>query len=191
MKNPKRIVIVGASGVGKTSLINELTNKSTNKSKFNLDLQIIEEQARIICRELGYKSIYEIKEPNKFREQVLRYQIQAEEKLNEFISDRSTIDCWAHWLRWSMQRAMVDQSVNYYNQALNQALKYSHIIYIPKMFKTKKDNFRWANDNYQMQMDRLVKSILTDWGLMKRTYIVESKILKERKKEVLEYLNNS
>lgn len=181
-KEPKRIVLIGASGVGKTSLLKKIKN--------NLALQIIDEQARIICRELGFKSIYEIKDPNYFRQIVLKKQIEKEEKLNRFISDRSTIDCWVHWVRWSYQSAKTFESEKYYKKAFNQALKYSHIIYIPIMFKIKEDSFRWANIEYQNQIDRLVLNVLKDWGLMKRTHIIQSADLKTRVKEALNYLND-
>jgi len=181
-KTPKRIVLIGASGVGKTSLL--------KKFKDGIALQIIDEQARIICKELGFKNIYEIKNPNHFRQLVLKKQIEIEEQLNEFISDRSTIDCWVHWVRWSYESAKTFESEKYYQKAFHQALKYSHIIYIPIMFEITKDDFRWTNNEYQNQIDRLVLNVLKDWGLMKRTYIVESPILNNRAKEVLNYLND-
>lgn len=182
-KTQKRIVLIGSSGVGKTTLLNKIKNK--------LDLQIIEEQARIICTEQGFKNIYEIKDSNLFRQAVLKKQITLEERLKQFIADRSTIDCWVHWVRWSYESAKTYESEKYYNQAFKQALKYSHIIYIPIMFKIKKDDFRWANPEYQRQIDRLVISTLHDWSLMKRTHIIQSENINERVKEVLNHLNNS
>ncbi len=180
--NPRRIALIGSAGVGKTTLLNKL--------KDNVDLQIIEEQARVICKELGYKNIYDIKDPTKFRFLVLKKQIEAEEKLNQFISDRSTIDCWIYFLRWSYQEVKTYEAEKYYNLSFNQSKKYSDIIYIPRMFRTKDDNFRWADNDYQNQIDRLIRETLREWGLMKRTYIVQSKDLKERVKEVKDYLNN-
>lgn len=180
---PKRIAILGAAGVGKTTLLNKIQD--------SLDIQIIPEQARVICKELGYKNIYEIENPKKFRFLVLKKQIEKEEKLNNFISDRSTIDCWVHWVRWDFETSKTFESEQYFNLSYNQALKYSHIIYIPRMFKPKNDNFRWNNNDYQNQIDRLFKSILLEWDLMKRVHIIQSKDLKERIKEVLFFLNDA
>lgn len=180
--SPKRIVILGAASTGKTTLLNKIQGL--------LDIQIIPELARVICKELGYKNIYEIKDQMKFRFLVLKKQIERENKLNNFISDRSTIDCWVHWVRWNYESSKTYESEKYFNLSYMQALKYSHIIYIPRMFKAKDDNFRWNDEDYQNQIDRLFKGILLEWDLMKRTHIIQSKDLRSRVKEVLDFLND-
>jgi len=179
----KRIVIIGSAGVGKTTLAKKLTGK--------IELSLIPEQARIICKKLGYKNIYEIKDPHKFRYQVLKEQIKAEEKYKQFLSDRSTIDCWVHWVRWSWGSKKTYESEKYFNLSFNQALKYSHIIYIPRIIKPKEDGFRWNDESYQNQIDRLIKELLLEWSLMNRTYIVKSTKSNERVQEVKNYLEDS
>ena len=184
-KSQKRIVIIGSAGVGKTSLFESIQPK--------IHLKAIPEQARIVCKKLGYKNIYEIKDPSSFRFLTLKEQIKLEEKYKQFISDRGTIDCWVHWIRWSYSNAKTFTSEEYFKLATAQALKYSHIIYIPRIenIKAKNDGFRWNDENYQNQMDRLFKEVLLEWQLMSRTYIVKSKSLKERIKEVKTYLTDS
>ena len=177
-----RLVIIGSAGVGKTSLFDEIKKKT--------GLKAIYEQARVICQKMGYKNIYEIKDPNEFRFLTLKEQVRLEEKLNRFISDRSTIDCWIHWVRWSFESSKTYESEKYYKLAYNQALKYSHIIYIPRLIKPKTDGFRWNNEDYQNQIDRLFKETLLEWQLMSRTYIIQSNILKERVKETLDFTNH-
>lgn len=177
-KSPKRIVIIGSAGVGKTTLLNALSKKLTSK--------VIPEQARSICKRLGYKNIYEIEDPYNFRVLTLKEQIKLEERLKQFISDRSTIDCWIHYMRWSWSIRKTFESERYFRLAKNQALKYSHIIYIPRMFKIKhEDGFRWNNEDYQNQIDRLFREILLEWQLMHKTYIIQSNNLKDRIKEVI------
>lgn len=182
--SPKRIVIIGSAGVGKTTLLEKLKSK--------LGLKAIPEQARTVCKELGFKNIYEIEKPNYFRQLTLKTQIKKEEVLKEFISDRSTIDCWVHWVRWSWSSATTAESEKYYKLAFSQALKYSHIIFIPRSFtfKAENDGFRWNNEEYQNQIDRLFREILLDWNLMNRTYIIQSNNLNERIKEIKRFFKD-
>ena len=175
-KSPKRIVIIGSAGVGKTSLLNKVKDK--------IKLKVIPEQARILCKKLGYKNIYEISNHDKFRFDVLKEQIKLEEKYHEFISDRSTIDCWVHWMRWSWNSTKTYESEKYFKLAYAQALKYSHIIYIPRLFKSKEDGFRWNDEDYQNQIDRLFKEVLLEWDLMKRTHVINSSDLRARLNEI-------
>ncbi len=178
----KRIIIIGSAGVGKTTLLNNIKRK--------IGLTVIPEIAREICNRLGYKSIYEIKDHDKFRLLVLKEQLKLEEKYKEFLSDRSTIDCWIHWVRWSWNTKKTFESEDYFKLAFTQALKYSHIIYIPRMFKPKEDGFRWNNEDYQNQIDRLFRELLLEWELMSKTYIIQSKDLKNRTHEALTFLKN-
>ena len=186
MKHNKRIVIIGSAGVGKTTLFNSL--------KRRLGLKPINEIARDLCIRLGYKNIYEIKDQEKFRFLVLEEQIKLEEKYKEFISDRSTIDCWVHWVRWSWNKVETDrwgiyESEKYYELSRNQALKYSHIIYIPRLFKGKEDGFRWNDESYQKQLNRLFKETLFEWDLMKRVYIINSKDVNERVRDGIKFIS--
>lgn len=181
-KSPKRIVIIGSAGVGKTYLLNNI--------KSYTHLKVIKEQARVICQKMGYKNIYEIKDHDKFRFLVLKEQIKLEEKYKEFISDRSCIDCWVHLVRWSWNTQKTFESENYFELVYSQALKYSHIIYIPRLFKTKEDGFRWNNEDYQNQMDRLFREILLEWQLMNKTCIIKSTKLKDRINEIKDFLKN-
>lgn len=176
----KRLVIIGAASSGKTTLAKELSKK--------LRLKLIPEQARIICNKLGYKNIYNIKNTKEFRLLVLNEQIKLEEKYKNFISDRGTIDCWVHWLRWNIETAKSYESEKYYKLAKNQALKYSNIIYIPRLIKLKSDGFRWNDEDYQNQIDRLFKETLLSWELMSRTIVARSIKLKDRIREVLDNL---
>ena len=179
VKSKKRIVIIGSAGVGKTTLINSLNIVKLKK---------IPELARIICKDLGYKNIYDIKDQNKFRFLTLKKQIELEEKCKEFISDRSCIDCWVYWMRWSWESAKTNETEKFFAHCFNQAKKYSHIIYIPRIIKSKEDGFRWNDESYQKQVDRLFRSTLLEWDLMKRTFVIDSTNLKERVSRVKEFL---
>jgi predicted ATPase len=176
----KKIVITGASGVGKTTLASLLAKE--------LNLPVIPEIARDLCAQMGYKRIGDIPDQEKFKREVLKRQIEIEDKLGSFISDRSTIDCWVLWQRWNICTAMTHDSEQYYNQAKQQSEKYMRIIYVPPRLPPEDDEFRWTDLDYQKQVDRLVRMTLYDWQLLEKTHFVESVEINSRLNEILTLL---
>jgi len=179
---PIRLILTGASGVGKTSLVEKLAPM--------LDLKVIPELGRQICLEMGFDRIGDIPDQEGFKQKVLTAQVESEEKLSRFISDRSTIDCWVLWQRWNICSAMSYDTESYYDLARKQSQKYTHIIYVPPMFPPPEDGFRWTDRDYQKQIDRLVRMTLHEWGLLERTYVVRSEGLENRVSEVSRWLEN-
>ena len=167
--------------MGKTTLVEQLSPR--------LGLPTIPELAREICRELGYQRIGEIPDQEGFKRRVLDCQIELEDKLGSFISDRSTIDCWVLWQRWNLCSAMTYDSESYYGQARKQSERYTHVIYLPPMFPPPEDGFRWTEVDYQRQIDRLVRMTLYDWGLLERSYVVQSEGPERRLDEVMKWLS--
>ncbi len=166
--------------MGKTTLVDLLAPQ--------ISLPIIPELARKICDEMGYDRIGDIPDQDDFRRKVLEAQITAEENAQSFISDRSTIDCWVLWQRWNICQALTCDTESYYEHAKRQAAKYTHIIYIPPMFKPTEDGFRWIDPDYQKQIDRLVRMTLYEWELPERTLVVKSSDNKKRVEEVMNWL---
>lgn len=180
MTSQRRIILTGASGVGKTTLANELSN--------SLGLAVIPELGRDLCHEMGYKRIGEIPDQEGFKKEVLRLQIETEEQLGSFVSDRSTIDCWVLWQRWNICQAMSYDTEAYYDQSRKQADKYTQIIFVPPMFAVEDDGFRWTDADYQKQIDRLTRMTLFEWGLLDRTLVVKAASVEERLKEITSWL---
>ena len=178
----KRIIAIGASGVGKTTLVESLTPL--------LSLPVIPELGRALCAEMGNERIGEIEDQEGFKEKVLDAQIEEENNLGSFISDRSTIDCWVLWQRWNICSAMTYTTEAYYQKARNQAEKYTHIIYIPPMFKPVEDGFRWCDLDYQQQIDRLVRMTLYEWQLFDIVYEIKSDQPEKRVEEIESWLNS-
>lgn len=197
----KRIAITGASGVGKTTLAALLSE--------TLKLPLIPEVARELCRIRGFDNPAQIPDQQEFRNEVLDYQLKLEngvavdslfsdrtidetEKTGSedfsFLSDRSTIDCWALWQRWQICSAMTYDTESYYERCRKQATSYTHIIYIPPMFPPEEDNFRWTEPDYIKQLDRLTRLTIYDWCLLDRTYTITTDNLKHRQSEVLTWL---
>lgn len=181
--NRPKLIMTGASGVGKTTLVESLTPL--------LHLPVIAELGRDLCKEMGYERIGEIPDQEGFKQKVLDAQIDAENKLDGFISDRSAIDCWVLWQRWNICQAMTYTTEAYYEKARRQAQSYTHIVYVPPMFDPVDDGFRFADKDYQRQIDRMVRETLWQWNLYDRTYTITQNNLNDRKQEVLTWLENS
>jgi nicotinamide riboside kinase len=182
----KKIIVIGASGVGKTTLVEKLAPL--------LALPTIPEIGRILCSEMGYERIGDIPDQEGFKEKVLTTQIKTEDNLASFISDRSTIDSWVLWQRWNICQAMTYTTESFYEKARAQGQKYTHILYLPPMFKPTEDGFRWTNLDYQKQIDRLIRMSLHDFDLWPRTYTLKASQLEGRVQEALHFAapkNNS
>jgi predicted ATPase len=177
---PRRIIVTGASGVGKTTLVEELAPL--------LDLAVIPELGRRICQQMGYKTIGEIPDQEAFKETVLDAQIEIEDSLGDYIADRSTIDCWALWERWNINTAMTFRSEAYYQKCLARALLYTDVIYIAPAFAPPQDGFRWCDPDYQKQVDRIVKQTLFIFGLWEKAIKIETDDFNERVSMVMEAL---
>ena len=176
----KRIIITGASGVGKTTLVERLAPL--------LSLPVIPELGRDICKKMGYEKIGDIPEQEDFKRAVLDAQIAEEDKLGDFISDRSTIDCWVLWQRWNICSAMTFDTEAYYEKSLAQAKEYTHVIYVKPMFAASEDGFRWTEPDYQKQIDRLVRMTLYDFDLWGKTHTVVAEGIDKRVEEVKQWL---
>jgi predicted ATPase len=161
----KKIAIIGAAGVGKTTLLDAVI--ASNSEAISRQYTKIPEAVKILCEERGYKSPYDIpaEEIDKFREDVLDRQIELENNEECFIADRSVIDSWVYYMRWSWNSTKVEDAERFYQKAFEQAKNYDLLVYLPIMFEIEDDGFRWKNDTYQKQIDRLLLSVVKDWGL--------------------------
>lgn len=177
-----RIVLTGASGVGKTTLASLLGEA--------LRIEVIPEFARELCRQKGYESPTVIPDQNAFRNEVLNAQIEAESTRSEFIADRGTVDAWVMWQRWQICSAMTYDTEAYYERCRNQAARYTHIVYIPPMFSPPEDAFRWTEPDYIKQLDRLTRMTLYDWALWDRTYTIRTDQPEDRVAEVKAWLRS-
>lgn len=187
-----RIAIIGSAGVGKTTLLDALCAQGDCRVVASPLLAMtagytkIPEVVRVLCAERGYKSPYDIPEAeiHKFREDVLDRQIELEEGAGSFIVDRSTIDAWVYYMRWSWNSTDVEDAERFYQKAYSQAQKYDRLIYLPIAFELQDDGFRWNNPIYQKQIDRLLISTVKDWGLEGKLVELKSDVLDDRVNQI-------
>ncbi len=182
VRNRNKIAVTGASGVGKTSLAELLSR--------HLELDLIPELSRALCIQQGYSSPVEIPDQMQFRREVLDAQILAESSLERFVADRCSVDCWVLWERWQQCSAMTYDTESYYAKCRQNACKYDSIIYVPPLFSTPEDGFRWTDKDYIRQIDRLTRLALYDWGLLDRTYTITLDGLEARVLEFMRWLDS-
>lgn len=163
LSRKSKLAIVGAAGVGKTTLLNELFENPLVNETYTK----IPEVVRSVCAERGYESPYDIpeEEVHKFREDVLDKQIELENQAESFIVDRSCMDAWLYFMRWSWNSVDVEDSERFFQKAYAQTKKYDALIYLPISFELEDDGFRWNNKTYQRQMDRMFREYVRAWDL--------------------------
>lgn len=151
-----RIGVIGSHGVGKTTLVNEISEQ--------LKLKPITEVAR------NYDVNSKDKETLlKVQNLILNHQMLEESTLcnKGFISDRTTIDNLAYFiLNTESTRAELGK---YLEIAISNIDNYSHIFYIPIEFPLISDGFRNSNMCFQMKIDDKIIEILNCFNIKYHT----------------------
>lgn len=176
-----RIGITGSQGTGKSTLATALARM--------LDLPLITEQARRVAKEMGITSLKELKNDGEkgklFQLNCLTYQLAAERARSNsgFISDRTTIDNAAYWLKWHAHKWPSDTSNNYYKQAMTNIKNYDLVIYVPPEITPADDGFRSIDREYQLEIDFYIRTFL---ALSEANYITVQGSVEDRVNRVLE-----
>jgi hypothetical protein len=174
-----RVGVCGTHSVGKTSLLQKLTEEIKNKIPTAPDLYIIHELARREARDCGY----DIRSGNASQvghfQQVVMWKQMFEESLHQdgFVSDRTIFDMLAYrdyyqnafvvesgWLlgKQSISRYMADSEVL-------RTKRYDFLVYLPIEFDEVPDEARGANynlsttdDAFRLDIDRRIKSLVEE-----------------------------
>ena len=173
-----RIGILGAQGVGKTTLAEALSKE--------LEYPLIREVVRDVMKDMGITSPRELKDDveksTEFQRACLYRQIEEEGKHKNFVSDRTTIDNAAYWMKWHAHKNPSHVNTEYYQTAWENAKKYDLLVYVPPEIPLVGDGCRSTNKDYQEEMAWLIGVLLYTWGERR---IAVTGLLETRVKKVL------
>jgi len=148
-----KIAVVGAHGTGKTVLAKTISKQQ--------GLPLITEQARIVAKEININNCQELlanpELARAFQWKVLERQIKAQLKHNEFVSDRSTLDCIAYWKLYLGDKGK-ETSQYIFKARLHAWKQLELIIYVPPVMPAKNDGFRLVDK--QREVDAYIQEEL-------------------------------
>jgi hypothetical protein len=122
-----------------------------------------------------------------FQKELLLNQINREEsELGGFITDRSVIDYAAHT---ELDSDMSQTDKLMYFRLIQERIKsYTHVIYIPPMFKAEDEHLR-ADMGKQDSIANIMEHFARDWTPAKKFYVIKNKDLEKRVEECLAFIN--
>ncbi|MCS5696336.1 ATP/GTP-binding protein [Desulfofundulus thermocisternus] len=172
-----RVALTGTHGTGKTTLATELARK--------LGLPLITEQARRVARAMGIGHVRQLVKDKalawRFQKAVLREQIRAENDCPDgFISDRSTLDCWAYWAAYGL-----GNDPEYRDLCLSRP--YDLLVYVPPEIPCQADGFRDADESLRQLVDGYIREAIM-WRQCRCPVLPVTGNPEERVKAVLEWL---
>lgn len=157
-----RIGIIGAHGTGKTTLAEKLA------AEYNLPL--IKEQARIVAKELGLDTLYNLtlEQRIKLQRGILEKQMAEEKKYYDqgFVSDRTVIDNLAYWYYYNLHNLATFEfgTALYKVREYLKELPYDLIVYVIPEWDVQDDGFRFTCKGCQYTTDGLINNLLFMFG---------------------------
>lgn len=185
-----RLAFIGGPGVGKTTLVNILTQE--------LGLPLLGERARIVARAWGTTPA-EIP-PHRmleFQWELLHQQMEAEADYPRgFIADRCVIDIVAHTLIFADESGIPKPEVARFIEAASRRLAhYDLIVFVPPMFPMVVDGERIADTGFQRALDQLLSDLVVSLdqyhcpGLAGRVHTIKSLSIADRCAEIKGVIN--
>jgi hypothetical protein len=150
---------------------------------------MIKEASRIIKHKFKFNTFDELISDKEllgaFQLDILRTQINEENKLLNFISDRTTLD---NFVYYEYNTTDCVEIVNTYKTlAINHYINgYDYVIYVPIMFDIEDDGERNTDLKYQNDIDESVKKYL---NLNKNILTLTTLDIEDRIKEVVNFIN--
>jgi len=155
-----KIALSGCGGTGKSTLANEVGRR--------LNIPVIQEYAREIAAEMGIDNLRSMSPERtyEFQIKILERKTIEESKHHTFISDRSTADNIAYYLRWCSRDVSDERNAAYINRCIEAMKSYDRIIVLPwNSIPLENDGFRSSKLYYQYGIHCLILGILQETGI--------------------------
>ena len=154
-----RIAFVGASGVGKSRLVDYLQPK--------LDLPLNPVGSRSVAKALGFDNAYDVDRynlRNTFQRRLFSEKTYWEKGHDDFITDRTVFDNLAYSIHHGGAENIDEEELNAYVAAMK---RYTHVIYLPlyRFQKLGTDPARNTSPVYHKMFDMVVRSLLSEYDI--------------------------
>jgi len=145
-----KITIIGAHGVGKTTLSNELA-KELNLPKIH---DVVVE---------AFKKGFEINEntPPETQFWLFSRQLEEERLTDNFVADKCLMD-------YSVYADIIfedDRLKSLLSEMVKKNINYDYIFYLPIEFEIEDDGIRSLDIDFQRKVDERYKKLLDDWQI--------------------------
>ena len=154
-----RIAFVGASGVGKSRLVEYLHSK--------LDLSICPVGSRSVAKAMGFSNPYDVDKfnlRNTFQRRLFTEKTYWEKGHDEFLTDRTVFDNLAYSCLHGGGENITEDELTAYTVAMK---RYTHVIYLPlyRFQKLGTDPVRNTSPVYHKMFDMVVRSLLSEYDI--------------------------
>lgn len=161
-----RIGLTGSHSTWKSTLTKHFTNQ-------------IEEIARWVIAEKGKPETLSKEELDDFELVIMKRQIEAENSMQDFISDRTVIDVLAY--ANTMCRPSMTARLKEMAEMHLESNPYDLVFYIPIEFPLEKDGIRFEDEQYQKMIDLQILKYLKRYKI---PYITLTGTVKERLRKI-------
>lgn len=174
----KQIILTGAHGTGKTTVLNMFKNKT--------DYPLITE----VVRKLNKEDNIQINELGDNETQYTIFDKYKELLQGDYISDRGLTDVCAYTMYLATQgKVFMTLAIKQFSEvcAFTKENPDVHYFYFPIEFDLVDDGVRSVDPQFQQDIDNILKQILKEAGIQ---YVTVHGTPEERYKQIINSINN-